>query len=44
MKSSVSSDGGQGDLKFKEVSEVSFPSLDEALDAKFDLNNATSIC
>ena len=30
-------------LKFKEVEEVSYPSLDEALDMKFELNHITGI-
>lgn len=30
-------------MKFKEVEEVSYPSLDEALEMKFELNNITNI-
>lgn len=29
--------------RYKEVEEVTFPSLDEALNMKFDLNNVTNI-
>ena len=37
------SSSSSGDSKFKIVEEVSYPSLDEALELKFDLNNSTNI-
>ena len=37
----VSSDGE--DSQFKILEEVTFPSLDDALELKFDLNNITNI-
>jgi hypothetical protein len=35
-------EGGNGEY-LKEIEEVSFPSLDEALELKFDLNQVTSL-
>ena len=37
------SSSSNGDSQFKIVEEVSYPSLDDALEMKFDLNNATNI-
>ena len=36
-------DSSSGDSQWKNVEEVSYPSLDEALELKFDLNNSTNI-
>ena len=37
------SSSSNGDSQYKIVEEVQYPSLDEALDMKFDLNNSTNI-